>query len=433
MADAADESKADSSESGFFSSLSLPSYRTLWLSSSGNFFAQQMQIVAKGYLAYVIGNSATALGATNLMFGGSMLLLALFGGAFADRVNKRNLVVASQVLSSLSALVIASLVVAGRIELWHMFAASVVQGIVMSFNMPARQAMVPEVVGKRRLTNALALNAIGANMSRIFAPSLAGLILGISFMGPAGAYYIISGLFVLIALVTFKLPSFPPSPNASKEPLLASVGGGLKFMRQSPYLIALLGMAFIPVTLGMPYQALLPAYNDRALHGGPEVLGLLYMAVGAGSLLGSFAVASAKTMAGKSWLQLGGGLFFGLSLASFALTSDFRLAMVLLVLTGACSQVYMTVNNTFILTSTPREYYGRVMSIYQLTFAVMPLVTFPVSVAADAIGITTTFAICGSLMAAVMLLVILFNPGGARGGPRIEGEPTVAPNLAVGD
>jgi MFS family permease len=171
-----------------------------------------------------------------------------------------------------------------------------------------------------------------------------------------------------------------------------------------------LGMAFIPIAIGMPYQGLLPVFNKEVLAQESQILGLLYTAAGVGSLLGSIAVAGLRRVERRLGLQLALGASFGISLALFAITTDYRISMVLLFFIGLFNQAFLTLNNTVVMANTPREYYGRIMSIYQLTWAVMPLGTIPVSMLADAFGISFAFTASGSLIAVIMAAIFFLRP-----------------------
>lgn len=396
------------------SSLSNRDFRILWLGTTGAFLAMQMEMVVQGYISYLIGNSAVAVGAVAMSWGITLLPFTFVGGAIADRVDKRTLILVTQSLSAISALAVAILVVTGHIQLWHLMVAGAAKGIVFAFNMPARQALIPDLVGRSQLNNAIAVIAIGNNLSRVAGPALAGFFLGISAVGPGGTYFVLTGVLLLVVLTCLRLPSFPPGDGQHQEPLVASIATGFRFLRNSRFLMVTLAMAFIPITLGMPYQSLLPVFNEEVLAEGVQVLGLLYTAVGVGAVVGSTAVAALKNAEGRFALQLVFGALFGITLALFALTSDYRISLVLLFLTGVCNQGFLTLNNTVIMANTPREFYGRIMSIYQLTWAVMPVGTFPISALADAVGISFALASAGSLIAVLMLGVAVVNPHRSR-------------------
>lgn len=384
-------------------SLAIPHFRILLLGSTGSFFAMQMLFVAQAYLAYTIGNSALSLGAVNLAWGLPLIPLSLVGGATADRLDKRSLMISMQTLLGTAALVTAILIAADLIELWHLIIVGIVQGVAFSFNMPARQAIIPELVDRALLGNAIALNAMATNLARIAGPALAGTLIGATWFGMANTYLVVALVFYLVALTTFKLPRFPSNTAKARESIFSSVATGLGFLRRSPLLLMLIGMAFIPTMFGLPYQALLPVFSSQVLVVGAEELGHLYAASGAGALLGSLAVATLRAPESKTKLPFLLGATFGLGLTLFSLSADYWSAITLLFVIGVVSQGYFTLNNTLIMTNTAREFYGRVMSIYLLTFSVLPLATFPLSALADAIGISATLTISGSTVAIFIL------------------------------
>ena len=195
--------------SATFSSVNLPAFRWLWLANTGFFAAMQMQQVAQGWLVYELTGDPLSLGGVSAGTGVAMLVCSLFGGVLADRVVKRDLLIVTQVLLGMIALTVGILVVTGVIQYWHMLVVSVFSGIVFAFNLPARQSLVPEVVGDRNLANAVALNASGMNLMRIAAPALAGGLL--AALGASGVYFSMVGCYVFVIAMMALVPRTQPS------------------------------------------------------------------------------------------------------------------------------------------------------------------------------------------------------------------------------
>jgi MFS family permease len=372
-------------------------------------FSLGMQQVAQGQLAYTLGNSAVALGAVTLAMGITMFPLSLVAGAVADRFAKRRLILATQALAAATALAIAALIATGRIAIWHLVIAGLLQGVVMAFNLPARQAIIPEMVGMERFPGAMSLAALVGNMSRIVGPSLAGLLMGSATFGIHGTYFVVSAALCFAAVMALWLPRSPESHSSGRESLTASILSGIQYLRSHPYLLLLTGMAFFAPLLGMSTQALLPVFNEIALSGNVRVLGFLYTAMAVGTLLGSFSTVWIGRPSDTIKLQILFGLGMGVSLALLSFAADYRVALILLSALGFCFQAYMTLNMTAVMSTSAPEYCGRVMSIHQLAAAFPPLATFFLAAAVDAFGIRATFAATGVGMVGAMIAIAVFS------------------------
>ncbi|MSQ28831.1 MAG: MFS transporter [Dehalococcoidia bacterium] len=375
-------------------------FTILWFSMLTGMTAMGMQMVAMGYLTYSIAGTATALGAVTVAWGVPQLLFCLVGGVVADRFPKRNLLVMSQGAMAIVALINTILVATGLIQIWHLAALGLVQGTVFAFNMPARQALVPAIVGLDRLANAVALNNAGMNLTRIVGPSLAGILIGIPAIGIAGVYMATAVLYLAGLLLLLKLPK---DRGGRGQPMRGSMAtqltSGLRYIGGNPALQTLLMAAFAVVLLGMPYQSLLPLFALQVHNVGSEGLGLLSGVAGSGALAGFLVVAYVSASPRKDRILIASGAGFGLSLVLFALSPTYPLALVMMFLVGVLGNIYMALNNTLVMVNTDSSMHGRVMSVYMMTFALMPLSTLPMSMIADVIGAPYTIAGAGALAA----------------------------------
>lgn len=406
-----------------FSALAERGYRALWLSNLGSFSAMQMNIVARGYLAFLLTDSALALGIVSLARAVPMLLLAPYAGVVADRTDKRKLIIASQLALMGVAFTTSLLVHFDIIQIWQLVALSFIEGTVFTFNMPARQSIVPELVGREKLGNAVALNATGRNLTRIVAPSLAGVLIGLPWFGVSGSFDCVAAFYASAALLLLVLGlerhksadyALDIDQPAAVEPVgtesaaggLKSLGDGFRYIISKPNLRLLIILGFVPVLLGTPYQTLLPIFQARVLNVSAEGLGIMYGAAGIGGLLGSLVVAAVAAHPKKASLQLIFGVFFGLGLLLFATVHIFALDLVFLALVGLAGDGYSTLNSTMVMLNTEKSWYGRVMSIYLMNFALMPLATLPLSALSDVIN--APFAVGG---AAVVIIVVIGGVG----------------------
>ncbi len=429
-----------------FSALGIPAYRFLWLSMIASFGGMQMQMIARGYLAYKIGGTASSIAIVSSAFAFPMLFFSLIGGAVADRFERRKLMIVSQAGTAVVALSIAVLVQTGTINLTYLFIAGMIQGIIFSFAGPARQAFIPEVVGEKELLNAIALNSAGMNLTSIAGPSLAGALIAVPWIDIEGVFFVQAVLNVVALALLFYLPiaaaratrerdepaqrqaltlegaHSSPGPRASMRRDLVD---GLRYVASSPILLTLLLMGLVPSLIGMSYQSFLPIFAKDVFGDGVSRnatgLGFMMTMVGVGALIGSLAVASMQDYPRRTQMQLIAGLGYGLGIGFFAIQGNFLLAIAGLVTIGLMSNFFMALNSTLIMTASDPQFYGRVMSVNMMTFALMPLGTLPAGFIADAIGHVdlgplsligvqaTTFG-AGLIIVIFILGITLLNP-----------------------
>lgn len=289
-----------------FAALAVRDFRYLWL---GNFPSQigvWLQAVAQGWLAYVLTDSGAFLGVVGLARAAPSILLTLPAGALADRWDRRLLLIASEVIGMANAVALAGLVAAGAIEPWHLLATSVVSGVSHSINIPARQSLAPELAGPRHLANAIALNAISFNTSRVIGPAIAGVLIGLwgiaSCFGGQAAGHVWALAWTLAIRDTGE-----PRGAVAHGSLWANMVDGLRYTKESPPILATLGVSPAPIALGMIYAQLMPMMARDVLEVGASGMGTLMTAVGVGSLLGAVAAAVLSEHPRKDFIQIASG------------------------------------------------------------------------------------------------------------------------------
>jgi MFS family permease len=392
-----------------FSALENPHYRMLWSGMLFSFMSMQMHMIARGLLAFRLEGNASSLGLVTAAWGVPLLILSLYGGVVADRAEKRDLLIWSQATLGATVLAIAVLVHADVIKLWHLIVVGVVQGTVFAFNMPSRQALIPELVRERDLLNAIALNSAGMNVTRILGPALAGGLIAVPFIGFRGVYYLMAFFYLVVILTLLRIPRTGPALR-EKGSVLSQMASGLRYVRASRLLMVLIALGFVPVVLGAPYSVLLPVFSEEVFHVGSAGLGVMGMAAGAGAVIGSLTVASMTGFRRSALVQLVGGAGFGAALVLFGASGTFVLALLALALVGVTFQGYASLNNTMVLSNTQPEYHGRVMSIYMMNWSVMPLAALPMAALADVIGVRITVMVAGALVALVFVVVGGLSP-----------------------
>ena len=389
-----------------FQVLELNDFRHLWLSGLPGIAAMQMGVTARGYLAYDISGSAVAVGLVSLAIAVPMLVLGLFGGVAADRFVKRNVLLFTQGLQLIAAVINAVLVLTVGIEIWQLALVSVLTGTGMAFNMPARQSYIAQIVPRERVMSAIALHMASINLGRIVGPALAGVLIAVPLIGIGGTFIIIALLFLVVFVNLLRISNpGPPEEQARMSPLRA-IADGLNYAKRTPVVVILLSLAFIPMFLGNPYQHLMPVFAKDVFGVGSVGLGVLMAASGVGALIGSLTIASLSGMERRGVLQMTLGMIFGGSLAIFAVSSNFIVALIFILLVGASSAGYQALNNTLVAHTADPAYRGRVMSLFHLTNGVGPLAILPIGFLTDAFGAPVVIATGG-----VMLLLLIFSVG----------------------
>jgi len=373
-----------------------------------------MSFTAQGFLTYELTQKATSLGIVSLGWGIPQLAFTLVGGVAADRLHKRWLIVFSQSTMAVTSVATAVLIQTDVIALWQIFALALVTGTVFAFNVPARQAWIPELVGDEQLMNAVALNSSAFTSTGIIGPALAGGLIAVPFVGLTGVYYLMAVCYAITVLILLRIPGGAPAGDRELEHPLKEMADGLAYVRRHPVLPILLAMGFVAIVLGMPYRTFFPVFQEEVYGVGPVGLGMMGAFMAAGALVGSLGVASLSNTSKRSVIQLAGGIGFGISLVLFAAAPVLWVGLLALLLVGLTANGYWALNNTMVLGNTDKAYYGRVMSVYMLSWSVMPFAALPEGRLADVLGVQTMIAGVGVVMIVMLVAVVLLLPGHRR-------------------
>lgn len=350
-----------------FSALRHPNYRRFWWGGFVSLTGAWMRITALAWLIYDMTGSPLMLGTVTFANTIPTMLLALFGGALADRSEKRYVLIVTQACFMATAAVLAVLTLTGLVQVWHILAFSVAGGIAGAMDMPARQSLIPHLVAREDLTNAIALNSAAFNGSRIIGPAIAGLI--ITRYGPRGgpgwsfAINAVTYLAVIGALVAIRVNSRPE--NTPRKPVLQEVREGLAYAWHSPALRILLGLLAVAGAFGLSYTVLMPVFARDVLEVEAHGFGMLMTASGIGATIGALGVASAPLSRPRAVI-LGLMAAFTVLLAAFAVNTDYLIALLLMVVVSGAITAFMAAVNTTIQTIVPDALRGRVMSLYIL-------------------------------------------------------------------
>ncbi len=382
-------------------------FRLLWASSVLNQAGFWIQQVGVGWLILELTNSSTQLGLASFMRGLPMMIISPIGGVFVDRFDRRRMVLFSQSVAGLCALALVALIVAGWVQPWHVYLISFISGATVTVNFPARQAMIPALVPPGEVGQAVAGIAAGQNGARVVSPGFAGLLIQVS--GLATCFLAQAGVFATALAMTWRLPT-TPRPRSTGAGALGSMLAGFGHIRDTPSLRALMLLAVVPTVLALPYQQLLPVFARDVYDVGAGGLGVLLTANSVGAFLGALAASWLLSLPQRGLVLLVGGIAVGLGLVLLAVVPSMALAMVVLFLVGAAFSVYNSTNNTLIHEATTDAFRGRVMSVYLMTWSLMPMGTLPAGALADHVGAPLTVALGGGLCALLVLLVWLTTP-----------------------
>ena len=407
-----------------FDALTVPAFRDMWLSMLVGFGGLQVAIISRGYLAYDLTGSAGVLGLVSLAMGVPMLVFSPVAGVLADRLDKRRLLVGTHCFMFVISGLLALLIHTGLIAVWHLIVFGFMQGIAFSLHMPTRSSLIPALVGRERLGNAIALNNSGRNMMTIVGPAVAGIVIVTPWLGTAGAFDITALCYGAATLFILRLPKTGDGKSAERGKFSAQMVDGFRYVFTERTLLLLLSLAFVPLLLGRPYQMLLPVFQADVLGVDARWLGFLNAATGAGGLLGSLLVAYLAASQRAKLLQVVFGGLFGVSLLFFAYRTWLPLSLVLVGIVGLTANAYMSLNNTLVMLHTDQAYYGRVMSIYMMAFSLMPLAAFPMGIMVDRWSAPQVVGVAGAVIL-LFILAISFAVPALR--QQEEGEPQAAP------
>lgn len=389
------------------SALRYPNYRLYWSGQVCSVAGMTMEWVVLGWLVYELTSSPLSLGATGLAQSLPRIALALLGGAVADRVDRRRLLVLTQSLSAVVYLGLALLVVSEAVQLWHVLGAAFLLGCLRAFDGPSRQALIPHMVPREELGNAVALSNLAWEVPRLGGPALAGVLIASVGNGPT---LYVACIGFLVAAVLFSLLQAPASVRQGDERLRDSLLGGIAFIRGHQVFYVLIGMTFFNSVFGMSYQVLLPIFARDILEVGSQGFGLLQTAVAVGATAGSLAAAALAKSRGRGWYVLGGSLAFGLFLAGFALSQWFLLSAAFLFLAGIANSIYMTAIATSLQLRVPDEYRARVMAVYGLTWSLQPLGAIITGTVAEFTTAPVALALGASLVAILPVAIAASAP-----------------------
>ncbi len=405
-----------------FSSLRVPEYKTLWWGGLFSFLSVQMQFLLRSLLAWDLTESESALGQVYLCFGLAMLIATPLGGVAADRLPKRAVLIGSQLVIAFSAIGLGAAVIAGAEQFWMLLIAGAGQGAAFGFFGPARTAFTRDLVGRDQLGNAISLTMLSMNGTRVFAPSVAGALAGVAFIG-LGYTYLLAAVFSIISLVMiFRLPNVAPPATASTRNPFTDIADGVRYVAARPPLRRLIVSSTFVIMFGFNYVAFMPSLIEGEFGLGDGSVGLMSSASAIGAVAVFMPLASRADSPIAKSLMVWSGFGFGLGVIALGATPNLLAAMAVTVVIGAMTNTYQSLSNTLALAMSDEHHQGRVQSLMQLSFAGFGLAAAPLGILAEAIGLRQTLAIMGAVAFGSMALYSMFERVAVRGS-----VPTMVP------
>ena len=384
-------------------------YRLYFSGQVLSFIGNWMQSAAQAWLMYRLTGSAVMLGLTAFMNHMPTFVLAPFGGAIADRYPRRQILMATQWLGLVAALLLFAVTVSGHIQPWQLLIFAGAFGLLSAFEIPARQALLSELVPRKELSNAIAMNSALVNVARIVGPAAAGAV--IAFAGEAWCFLLnaVSYSAMIAALSRMRLAARAQAKAAGA--LWRNALEGIRFAFATRPIRGLLLLLAASSLFGGPYLTLMPIFAAEVLHGGPRTLGLLLAASGAGALAGALLLASRDGIRGLGGWVAVACAGFGLSLIAFAQSRTFALSLVLLPFVGFFMIVQMAATNTLIQAMVPDRLRARVMAVYSMTLLGMaPIGGLIAGALAHSLGAARTLAIGGGVCIVGAIIFRRFLP-----------------------
>lgn len=378
-------------------------FRWLWAGQLLNSTGAWMDQLVRGWLVYDLTGSVSQLALVAAARSLPLLVVGLLGGALADRLDRRRLLMSAHAVTVVTHLLLVALLATGRLEVWHVYASAVGVGLSNAVKAPARQSLLPSTVPSERLQNAVVLNSGTLTVGQSIGPAIGGAL--IAGVGYPATFATQAGMALAALLATQRIgidgrPQHPP-----EQAVLASIAEGFRYVRGNRVVLTLLLLALLPLFLLAPHQQLVPAVAAEELLVGATETGVLLGASGVGAFVSFVALAVAPPLQRAGLVVLGGVFGYGLAVTVFGASSVYAASVVALFVAGVLRTAYRTLNQKLLISHTDDAYLGRVNSIYLLDRGLMPLGAVTIGGAAEVVG--TGPAITGAGVACVGICAVV--------------------------
>lgn len=385
-------------------------YRLFFAGQAVSLIGTWITRIATSWLVFRLTGSPIMLGVVSFAGQIPSFFLAPIAGVWVDRWNRHRTIVVTQMLSMLQSFALAVLTLTGRINVWELALLMLAQGLINTFDMPARQSFVIQMIDDPAyLGNAIALNSSIVNAARLIGPAIAGVV--IAAVGE-GICFLIDGFSYAAVIVSLLAMHIPPRAIQKKtKNALAELIEGWRYIARSTAMRSILLLLALISFLGVPFQVLMPIFAANVLHGGPHTLGVLMAAAGGGALAGVAALANRKSVLGMGRVVAESAVIFGLSLIAFSLSKALWLSLCILPFTGFGMMRHMAASNTIIQTLSDEKKRGRVMAFYSMAFVGMaPFGSLFAGALSARIGVSHTLTVCGCAVLASAGCFIVMLP-----------------------
>ncbi len=371
-------------------------YRLFFAGQLVSLIGNWMTVVTNSWLVYEMTGSEFWLGVSAFVSQFPTFIFAPFAGVFVDRWRLRRLLVATQAVAMIQSFALASLAITGHLNLTYLILLNLIQGFVKSFDMPARQAFVVQMLDDRRdLPGAIALNSLMINGARMIGPAIAGVLL--ATVGAATCYFVDGFSYIAVILALLAMRVTLPALRKNHPPVLESVKEGFRVSFGFAPIRTVLLLLMLVSLAGVPYMVLMPIFAKDILHGGPRLLGLLTCAVGLGALVGGLYLANRKSVVGISRALTFAAAMFGVAISVFGLSTNVYLSLAVLPIGGMCMIIQMAGSNTLLQTLAEDHQRGRVMAMFGMCFmGTVPIGSLLCGLLANRIGAPLTL-VCGGV------------------------------------
>jgi MFS family permease len=396
---------------GTFKSLKNPAFRLYYIGMAGQWSSMNMQIVARSLLIYRISDSGAILGLASLANAVPTIIFSLYGGALADRIQKKDILLFSMIGSMLTSLAVALLLTMGYLSedipnsWWILMVTATVQGTIMGLMMPSRQAIIAEVVPAEQVMNAVSLNMMGMNAFRILAPAATGFLIEALDFG--SAYYISTAMYGMASVCMFLMPKTTQKFSEGTD-ALADIIDGLKYIRQKRTMLLVLVATLFVMICGMPFLQLMPMVTEDILKVGAAGMGILLSVSGVGAIVGSLVLASLPNRK-RGNIMLTSGIIMGLALAVFAFSRSWPISILVVIFIGLGQTGHRTTGNALAQNYTEPEYRGRVMSFMMMGIGFSSLGTFFTGMLSEVIGIQWSIGGLAVILVAASAALLVFT------------------------
>ncbi|HAL47780.1 MAG: hypothetical protein CL694_07700 [Chloroflexi bacterium] len=394
-----------------FESLRNRNFRLLWIGQLGQASAMWADQVARSWLTWQLTGSATAVGLVNVFRALPLITFGLLGGVVADRFDKRTILIVIQTWSLCIYIAMAILLLGDWIKLWHVYFTALLLGVGMALNQPVRTSLVPQLLGGRLLVNAISLNSIAINVTRLTGPAAIGFLIALAGDNVAPAYVIAVVVYVMIIFSTVRIDFKSVQASGPRPSFVSDLVEGFRYLvLDNRTALMLVVLAAGPLAFAFSYITLLPVYVTEVLDGGSSGFGLIQSVSAIGALVGGFTLASLRDVPHKGRIMMITGISYGALVMILGSVGWIYLAFAVVIFIGASQTVFRTANNSALLQITPPRLQGRVLSITFLDMGVQSVAAILAGAITDAYSVAVGMAVLGGMCVVIVAIVGIGAP-----------------------